>query len=55
MIKKYVRKLTKASTHSYTINIPKEVVKELKWKERQKLEIVHDTKRNQFIIKDWKK
>ncbi len=52
---KFVRKLTRASTHSYTINIPKEIVKELKWKERQKLEITFNQKKKLFVVKDWKK
>ncbi len=38
-MKKFVRKLQKDGTHSYTINIPKELVEEFKWKEWQKLEI----------------
>jgi len=55
MIKKFVRKLTRTGSHSYTINVPKEIVKDLKWRERQKLEIVFDDRKQQFVVKDWKK
>jgi bifunctional DNA-binding transcriptional regulator/antitoxin component of YhaV-PrlF toxin-antitoxin module len=55
MITKYIRKLTRTGTHSYSINVPKELVKEFKWRERQKIEIVHDSKRDQFVVRDWKK
>jgi bifunctional DNA-binding transcriptional regulator/antitoxin component of YhaV-PrlF toxin-antitoxin module len=55
MLKKFVRKLTRASSHSYTINIPKEIVKELKWRERQKLEITYNPKKQQLVLQDWEK
>ena len=51
----FVRKLTKTGTHSYTINVPKEIVTDLKWRERQKVEIVYDAKKKQFVVADWKK
>lgn len=54
MANKFVRKLTRASSHSYTINVPKEIVDEFKWREKQKLEIVHDPKKKQFVVRDWK-
>jgi len=43
------------STHSYVLNIPKELIREFKWREKQKLEIVWDEKSKKLIIKDWKK
>lgn len=55
MIEKFIRKLTKTGSHSFTINVPKSIVKELKWKERQKLEVFFDRKKEQLTIKDWKK
>jgi bifunctional DNA-binding transcriptional regulator/antitoxin component of YhaV-PrlF toxin-antitoxin module len=55
MIKKFVHKLTRAGSHSYTITVPKEIVKELKWRERQKLEITYDSKKKEFKVKDWEK
>tara|TARA_B100000745_G_C20138149_1_gene390133 strand:- start:965 stop:1132 length:168 start_codon:yes stop_codon:yes gene_type:complete len=55
MLHKFVRKLTKTGEYSYTINIPKDIVKKLKWRERQKLEIDFDDKKREFKVKDWKK
>ncbi len=53
MINKYTRKVVKNGRNSYYINIPKEIVRELKIKERQKLVI---KKRGKGIsIVDWKK
>ncbi len=54
-MKKYIRKITKASSHSYTINIPKEVFEAMKLREKQKLEIIFDAKKRSFVVKDWKK
>ncbi len=55
MIEKFVRKLTKTGMYSYTVNVPKEVIADLKWRERQKLEVVYDAKKKELKIKDWKK
>ncbi|HPN81551.1 MAG TPA: AbrB/MazE/SpoVT family DNA-binding domain-containing protein [bacterium] len=52
---KYLRKLQKASTHSYVITIPKELIKKFHWQERQKLEIIYDGKSAKLTIKDWDK
>ena len=52
---KYIRELQKASTHSYVITIPKELVQRFRWKERQKLEIIYDGKSARLTIKDWQK
>lgn len=49
---KHVRKVVKNGRDSYYINIPKEIVRELKIKEKQKLTIT--TKGKSIIIKDWK-
>jgi len=47
------RKIIKNGRGSYYINIPKEIVKELRWKERQKLVV---KKQGQGLkIVDWKK
>ena len=48
-----IRHIVKNGRGSYYINIPKEMIKELKWKERQKVEV--DNKGNTVIITDWKK
>jgi bifunctional DNA-binding transcriptional regulator/antitoxin component of YhaV-PrlF toxin-antitoxin module len=46
-----VRKLTKSGSGSYYAILPKGMIKELGWKERQKLKIKKVGKR--IIIKDW--
>ena len=51
--KKYICKVVKNGRDSYYINIPKEIVRRLKIKERQKLVIDLDKKK--IIITDWKK
>jgi len=55
MAKKFVRKLQRVSTHSYVLNIPKEMVKRFSWRERQKLEIAFGGKKHELKIKDWVK
>ncbi len=47
-----IRSLNKGKG-SYTITIPVEYVKELKWKAHQKLKV--ELKGEQLIISDWKK
>jgi len=49
----YTRKIVKNGRGSYYINIPKELVTELKLKERQKLTIRKVSER--LIVEDWKK
>lgn len=51
-MEKYVRKITRVGQRSLSINIPAEIVDELKLKEKQKLTIT--TKGRTIIIKDWK-
>lgn len=38
-MKAYTHKLTKVGKHSYAIVIPIDMVKKLKWRERQRLKI----------------
>lgn len=53
MIKKHTRKVVKNGRDSYYINIPKELVRELKIRERQKLTL---KKRGKGImVEDWEK
>ncbi len=52
MKEKFVRKVVKNGRNSYYINIPKELAKELKIRERQKLVIEKQEK--EILIKDWK-
>ena len=47
-----VRKITKFGKFSYGITFPKELVKKLKWKERQK--VIVKLRGKSLIIKDWK-
>jgi len=54
--KRNIRSLIKvASGHSYGITLPIEVIREFRWKERQKLQLFIDKKNKKIIIKDWKK
>lgn len=50
---KNIRKITKLDGKSYAVTIPIEMIKELKWKERQK--VVVKRTGSKIIIKDWKK
>ncbi len=49
---KYVRKVTRVGKRSLSINIPADIVDQLKIREKQKLVIT--IKGNSIIIKDWK-
>lgn len=51
--KQRTRKLTRTGKISYTVNMPKDFVNFLGWKERQKLTVKLSGKR--IIIEDWKK
>ena len=55
MKEKFVRKLQRSGTHSYSLNIPKELVEEFGWRDRQKLEIVFGGRKHDLTIRDWKK
>lgn len=52
-MKKYIRKVTRQGKRSLSINIPAEIVDELKIRERQKLVIRRSGKK--IVIIDWKK
>jgi antitoxin component of MazEF toxin-antitoxin module len=48
-----IRSLTKAAGgRSYSVTIPKEHIKKLKWRAKQKLTVT--MYRDRIIIKDWK-
>jgi bifunctional DNA-binding transcriptional regulator/antitoxin component of YhaV-PrlF toxin-antitoxin module len=53
MQEKHIRKIVKNGRESFYINIPKEIVKELGWRERQKLTLVR--KRKSVVVEDWGK
>lgn len=51
-----IRKLTKlAGGTSYGITLPIDVIREFRWKERQKLQLRIDRKKKRIVIEDWKK
>ncbi|TRZ77337.1 AbrB/MazE/SpoVT family DNA-binding domain-containing protein [bacterium] len=53
-MKKHTHKLTKTSSHSYFIIIPKEIVEKYGWREKQKMTIV-DKGRGKVELRDWRK
>ncbi len=51
-----IRKITKLSGgKSYGITLPISVIRDLKWKERQKVVVEYDKRRKRIVIKDWEK
>ena len=48
-----IRKLTKNGRNSYYINIPIDIIRQLKWRERQKLTV--KLSRGKVVVADWKK
>jgi antitoxin component of MazEF toxin-antitoxin module len=53
LINQNVRKITKLGGKSLAITLPKELVVELGWKEKQKVKVTRV--RGGLLIKDWKK
>ena len=51
--KKNIRKLTKTGGHSIGVTIPIDIVRKLKWRERQK--VVVEKRGKTILIKDWEK
>lgn len=47
-----IRKLNKTAKVSYSVVLPKDIVRNLKWREGQKLVVTQDEDR--VIIEDWK-
>lgn len=50
-----IRKIQNPAGRSYTVSIPINFIRELKWKEHQKVVFEMDKRRKRLIIKDWKK
>ncbi|PLX27280.1 hypothetical protein C0583_04105 [Candidatus Parcubacteria bacterium] len=50
---KNIRKLVKTGGSSITVTLPIEIVRKLKWREKQK--VVVEQKGSTIVIKDWKK
>jgi len=53
LIDKSIRKLTKAGRVSLSVTIPVEIVKDLGWREKQK--VVVKKVNGSVVIRDWKK
>lgn len=53
LVNKNIRKLTKVAGHSISVTLPMEMVKKLRWREKQK--VVVSLKGKVITIKDWKK
>ena len=51
-----VRSLSKTSGgNSYSVTLPKAVIREFGWRERQKLQLTINKRSKSITIKDWKK
>ena len=50
---KFIRKIVKNGAGTYYVSIPKEIMKELRMKERQKVVVKKSGKK--IIIEDWEK
>lgn len=50
-----IRKLQNPAGKSYTVSIPIDFIRFLKWREHQKVVFELDKRRKRIIIKDWKK
>ncbi len=48
-----IRKLAKRSNGSYVVTLPVEIVRELRWRDGQKLTV--RKKGSKIIVEDWKK
>ncbi|HLP74532.1 MAG TPA: AbrB/MazE/SpoVT family DNA-binding domain-containing protein [Bacteroidales bacterium] len=46
-----VRNLTKSGGSSYSVTIPIEFIRKLKWKEKQKLEV--KLYQDRIVVRDW--
>lgn len=53
-MEKELRKLTRTSRHSYSIIIPKEIIRKYKWREKQVL-VVEDKGKGVILIRDRRK
>jgi len=50
----YTRKLTRSSSHSFSVVIPKAIVEKYGWREKQKISIT-DRGGGKVEIRDWKR
>lgn len=49
---KVVRKITQSGRYSKVLNIPKKFLKALGWREKQKVEVELDERRQRLIVED---
>lgn len=50
-MQKNIRKITKDKRNNYYINVPKNVIRKLKWQEHQKVTVENIGRH--IVIKDW--
>jgi len=50
-----IRKITKIGKKSFAVTLPVEIVRDWRWKEKQKVVLEIDNKKKIIKIKDWKK
>ena len=50
---RHVRKITKVGGKSYSVTLPIHIIRQLGWRERQKVTVIFDGK--QIVIRDWEK
>jgi bifunctional DNA-binding transcriptional regulator/antitoxin component of YhaV-PrlF toxin-antitoxin module len=50
-----IRKLSRVGRgNTYSLTLPIEMIRKLKWQRTQKIEVELDEKKGRLIIKDWK-
>lgn len=49
-----IRKLTKVGKDSYCVTLPVGIIRKFGWKEKQKLQLEVDEKKQEIRIRDWK-
>jgi len=50
---RHIRKIQKTRS-TYSVSLPVEILRKLKWREKQKIEVLEYGK-DKILIKDWKK
>jgi len=50
-----IRKLTKIGKGSYAVTLPISIIRKFNWREKQKLQLEIDEKKQEVKIRDWKK
>lgn len=48
----YIRKITKKGKYSYLVILPKRIIDDFNWKDRQKI-VVKKFGKNKILISDW--